>query len=112
MYCTLRTTLTAVLAVLCVTVPLALADDGTVAGTIQNVDPQQGRITVRAGKDDVVELRAPADLLIGLQSGDVVEVKRAGQHALFIQRQQDSGQRPELGGALQLQAPVERPKAP
>ena len=50
MFCTLRTTLTAVLAVLCVTVTLALADDGTVSGTIQNVDPQQGRITVRAAR--------------------------------------------------------------
>ena len=112
MFCTRRTTLPAVLAVLGVTVPLALADDGTVSGTIQNVDPQQGRITVRVGKEDVVELRAPADLLIGLRHGDVVEVKRAGQHALFIPRQQDSGQRPELGGALQLHPPVEIPKSP
>jgi hypothetical protein len=95
-----------------VTVPLALADDGTVSGTIQNVDPQQGRITVRVGKEDVVELRAPADLLIGLQHGDVVEVKRAGQQALFIQRQQDSGQGPELGGALRLHPPAEMPKSP
>ena len=112
MFCILRPTLTAVLAVLCVTVPLALADDGTLSGTIQNVDPQQGRITVRVGEEDVVELRAPADLLIGLRRGDVVEVKRTGQQPLFIQRQQDSGQRPEFGGALRLHPPVEMPKSP
>jgi hypothetical protein len=75
------------------------------------VDPQQGRITVRTGEDNVVELRAPAELLIGLQNGDAVEVKRSGKQATFIQRQQESEQRPEVGGALQLQPPVEMPKS-
>jgi hypothetical protein len=91
---------------------LALAADGTLSGIVQNVDPQQGRITVQAGRDNVVELRAPADLLIGLQSGDAVEVKRSGQQATFIQRQQESGQRPNMGGALQFQPPLEIPKQP
>jgi len=103
-------TLTIVLAVLCVMSTVVLAADGTLAGTVQNVDPQQGRITVRAGENNVVELRAPAELLIGLQSGDAVEVKRSGQQATFIKRQQESGQRPDIGGALQLQPPVEMPK--
>ena len=110
MFRTLCKTLTVVLAVLCVTSNLALAVDGTLSGTVQNVDPQQGRITVRAGEDNVVELRAPADLLIGLQSGDTVEVKRSGQQATFIKRQQESGQRPDIGGALKLQPPAEMPK--
>jgi hypothetical protein len=76
MFRTLRKTLTAALAVLCVTSVLALAAEGTLAGTVQNVDPQQGRITVRAGEDNVVELRAPADLLIGLHKG--MNHKRGG----------------------------------
>jgi hypothetical protein len=104
-------TLTIALAVLCVMSATALAADGTLSGTVQNVDPQQGRITIRAGEDNVVELRAPAELLIGLQSGDAVEVKRSGQQATFIKRQQESGQRPDIGGTLQLQPPVEMPKA-
>ena len=111
MFHTLCKTLTIALAVLCVMSTVALAVDGTLSGTVQNVDPQQGRITVRAGEDNVVELRAPAEILIGLQNGDVVEVKRSGQQATFIKRQQESGQRPDIGGTLQLQPPVEMPKA-
>ncbi len=111
MFRTLRKTLTVTLAMLCMTSALALAADGSLSGTVQNVDPQQGRITVRAGEDNVVELRAPADLLIGLQSGDAVEVKRSGQQATFIKRQQENGQRPDIGGALQLQPPAEMPKS-
>src|SRR5215218_8932423 len=71
MFHTLCKTLSTALAVLCVISAIVLAADRTLAGTVQNVDPQQGRITVRAGEDNVVELRAPAELLIGLQSGDV-----------------------------------------
>ena len=111
MFRTLRKTLTVALAVLYVTSVVALAADGTVSGTVQNVDPQQGRITVRAGEDNVVELRAPAELLIGLKSGDAVEVKRSGQQATFIKRQQENGRRPDIGGTLQLQPPVEMPKS-
>jgi hypothetical protein len=54
---TFRKTLTNVLAIWCVTSALALATDSTLVGTVQNVDPQQGRITVRAGEDNVVEAR-------------------------------------------------------
>ena len=111
MFHTLCKTLTIALAVLCIMYAAALAADGTLSGTVQNVDPQQGRITVRAGENNVVELRAPADLLIGLQSGDAVEVKRSGQQATFIKRQQESGQRSDIGGTLQLQPPVEMPKS-
>ena len=84
MFRTLRKTLTIALAILCVTSVLALAADGTLSGTVQNVDPRQGRLTVKAGEDTVVELRAPAALLIGLQNGDVVDVTRSGQHATVI----------------------------
>ena len=108
---TLCKSLTVALAVLYMTAAIALATTDTLSGTVQNVDPQQGRITVRAGEDTVVELRAPGELLIGLQSGDAVEVKRSGQQATFIKRQQESGQRHDIGGTLQLQPPVDMPKS-
>ena len=111
MFRTLRKTLIVALTGLFVISAVALAADSTLSGTVQNVDPQQGRITVRAAEDNVVELRAPAELLIGLQDGDAVEVKRSGQQATYIKRQQESGQRPDTGGALQLQPPVEMPKS-
>jgi hypothetical protein len=111
MFRTFPTILTIVLAMWCVTSALALEAASTLSGTVQNVDPQQGRITVRAGEDNIVELHAPAELLIGLQSGDTVEVKRSGQQATFIKRQQESGPRSDIGGALRLQPPVEMPRS-
>lgn len=108
---TLRSTLAVALAVLFVASAVALAAEGTVSGTVQNVDPQQGRITLSSGEDTIVELRAPAELLAGLQSGDAVEVKVSGQKATFI-RKQEGVQRPDTGGALQLQQPGGMPKSP
>jgi len=110
MFRTFRQTLTVTLSMLCVAYAVALAAEGTLSGTVQNVDPQQGRLTVRAGEDNVVELRAPAELLTGLQNGDAVEVMRSGQHATFIRRR-EGAQRPDIGGALRLQPPEERLKA-
>jgi hypothetical protein len=107
---TLYKTMRVALAILCVVFTVARAADETLSGTVQNVDPQQGRLTVKAGEDNVVELRAPTELLNDLQSGDVVEVKRSGQQATFIRRQ-EGGQRPDIGGALRLQPPVEMPKS-
>ena len=107
---TLHKTMIVALAILCVAFTVARAADETLSGTVQNVDPQQGRLTIKAGEDNVVELRAPAELLTDLQSGDVVEVKRSGQHATFIRRQEGM-QRPGIGGALRLQPPVEMPKS-
>jgi len=110
MFRTLRSTLIVALAMLFVASAVALAAEGTVSGTVQNVDPQQGRITLNSGEDKTVELRAPAELLVGLQTGDAVEVKISGQKATFI-RKQEGVQRPDLGGALQLQPPAEMPKS-
>lgn len=111
MYRILRRTLTVVLTVLCIACAVALAAEDILSGTVQNVDPHQGRLTVRAGEDHIVELRAPAELLPGLQNGDAVEVTRSGRHATLIRRQ-ERGQRPDIGGALRLQPPEERLKAP
>jgi hypothetical protein len=100
-----------VLVVLCVASTIALAADSTLSGTVQNVDPQQGRITVKSEENHIVELRAPADLLTGLQNGDSVAVTRSGRQATFIRRQ-EGVQRPELGGTLRLQPPEDFPKSP
>ena len=108
---TLRITLIIAAAVLCIASAGAMAAESTLSGTVENVDPQQGRITVRAGEDTLVELRAPAEILKGLQTGDAIEVKRSGQQATFIRRLQ-GGPRPDLGGVLRFQPSDELPKAP
>jgi hypothetical protein len=101
---TFRSPLVLALAALCVASAVALADGTTVFGTIQNVDTDQGRLTLRAREDKIVELQAPAELLSGLQTGDAVEVKVSGQKATMIFKQGEA-QRPELGGALLQQQP-------
>lgn len=109
MFHTLRNILTVALAVLCVASAVALAAE-TVSGTVENVDPQQGRMILRADEGKAMELRAPTELLTGLQNGDAVEVKLSGQRATFIRRQ-EGVQRPEMGGALRLQPPIDMPKS-
>jgi hypothetical protein len=49
-------------------------------------------------------------LLLAHQNGDAVEVKLSGQRATFIRRQEGM-QRPEMGGALRLQPPIDMPKS-
>lgn len=107
---TLHSILAVALALLLVASVVALAAEETVSGTVENVDPQQGRMILRAEEGKVMELRAPADLLTGLQNGDAVEVKLTGQRATFIQRQ-EGVQQPYIGGALRLQPPVDMPKS-
>jgi len=110
MFHTFRSTLAVALAVLCVASAVALAAKETVSGTVENVDPQQGRMILRAEEGKAMELRAPAELLIGLQNGDAVEVKLSGQRATFI-RKQEGVQQPDIGGALRLQPPIDMPKS-
>jgi len=110
MFRTLRSILTGALAVLFVVSAVALAAE-SVSGTVENVDPQQGRMILRADEGKAMELRAPTELLTGLQNGDAVEVKLSGQRATYIRRQ-EGVQRPELGGALRLQPPLDMPKSP
>ena len=110
MFHTFRSTLAVALAVLCVASAVALAAKETVSGTVEHVDPQQGRMILRAEEGKAMELRAPAELLIGLQNGDAVEVKLSGQRATFI-RKQEGVQQPDIGGALRLQPPIDMPKS-
>jgi hypothetical protein len=109
MFRTCRSILTVALTVLFVASAVALAADATVSGTVENVDPQQGRMILRADEGKTMELRAPGDLLTGLQDGDAVEVKISGQRATFIQKQEGVPQRPNVGGALRLQPPIDMP---
>jgi len=104
MFCTFRSPLVVALAALCVASAVALAAGTTVFGTIQNVDADQGRLTLRAKEDKIVELQGPAELLAGLKSGDAVEVKLSGQKATMILKQGEA-QQPEIGGALLQQQP-------
>ena len=109
---TLRTTLVVVLAVLLIASAVALAAEVTMSGTVQNVDPDEGRLMLSSEAGNTVELHAPADLLTGLQNGDAVEVKVSGRTATFIRRHEGVPQRPDMGGALQLQPPDGRSKSP
>src|SRR5215831_13746484 len=111
MFRTCRSILAVALAALFIASAVALAADATVSGTIENVDPQQGRMILRAGEGKAMELRAPTELLTGLQNGDAVEVKISGQRATLIHRQ-EGVQRPDIGGALRLQPPIDMPKSP
>jgi hypothetical protein len=106
MFRTLRSILAVALATLFVASAGALAAVATVSGTVENVDPQQGRMILKAEEGKTMELRAPADLLTGLQNGDAVEVKLSGQRATFIRRQ-EGAQRPDMSGALRLQPPID-----
>jgi len=108
---TFRSPLVVALAALCVVSATALAAGSTVFGTIQNVDTDQGRLTLRAREEKIVELQAPAELLVGLQTGDAVEVKVFGQKATMI-RKQGEAQQPETGGALLQQQPDEMRPSP
>src|SRR5262252_3323538 len=104
MFRTLLSTVAIALAVLFVVSAVTLAAEGTMSGTVQNVDPQQGRMILNSEAGKTMELRAPAELLTGLQNGDAVEVKVSGQRATFIQKQEGE-QRLDMGGALRLQPP-------
>jgi len=94
---TLRRTLAVALAVLCVASIVALAADTTMVGTVQQVDPNKGHITLRSEEGKTVQLQAPAALLTSLQAGDAVEVKVSGQKATVIHR---------LGSEIQPQRPA------
>jgi sporulation protein YlmC with PRC-barrel domain len=47
---------------------------GTMAATVQNVDQNAKLLRLRTANDEVVELKAPTELLSTLQTGDRVEV--------------------------------------
>lgn len=63
---------------------VALAAD--MAGTITKVNAQKGTLTVQSTDGKQVELQAPAEMLAGLQEGDVVQVKTSGKKATDIQK--------------------------
>jgi sporulation protein YlmC with PRC-barrel domain len=51
-----------------------MAGAGTMAATVQNVDQSAKLLKLRTANDEVVELKAPTELLSTLQAGDRVEV--------------------------------------
>jgi len=104
MFRTIRRTLVVALAVLCVASTVALAADETVLGTIQNLDVQQGRMTLQSTEGKTVVLQAPAALLADLEAGDAVAVKVSGQKATLIQRLEGT-QPTDRGSAMPQQRP-------
>jgi sporulation protein YlmC with PRC-barrel domain len=51
-----------------------MAGAGAMAATVQNVDQSSKLLKLRTANDEVVELKAPTELLSTLQAGDRVEV--------------------------------------
>jgi sporulation protein YlmC with PRC-barrel domain/Cu/Ag efflux protein CusF len=66
--------------------------DETISATVQGVDAQQETVTLRTSDGETVDLRAPAELLAGLQSGDAVEVAMVGKEVRAIHKKEDGAQ--------------------
>jgi sporulation protein YlmC with PRC-barrel domain len=78
------------------------AQETVMSGTVAAVDVPGERLTLKAAGGKAVELQAPVEMLNGLQSGDVVEVKIAGTRATEIHKQK-SGSSSDTGNMQQLQ---------
>ena len=78
---------------------VAFAAVTTVGGTIQHVDAAAGRLLLRSAEGTLVAVQVPTALLASLQTGDRVEVKQAGPHALIL-RTLARVSRPPRAGAL------------
>lgn len=63
-----------------------------VAATIEEVNAQAETIILRTRDNETVALQAPADMLMGLQAGDVVEVRMSGKRAIDIHKQKTGQQ--------------------
>jgi hypothetical protein len=85
-------TLVVALTALFVVSTLALAADTKMTGTIQDIDGQKGFITLRSEDGGVVDLRAPTELLAGLQTGDMVEVKTSGRTVTEVSKKESAQQ--------------------
>jgi hypothetical protein len=82
-------TLIVILTALFMVSTLVLAADTKMSGTIQDVDVQKGFITLRSEDRGIVDLRAPTELLAGLQTGDVVEVKMSGKTVTEVSKKEN-----------------------
>jgi sporulation protein YlmC with PRC-barrel domain len=56
------------------------------SATVADLDAQQGSISLTTRTGETLDLRAPAALLAGLQTGDVVEVSRSGNAVTKIRK--------------------------
>jgi Cu/Ag efflux protein CusF len=63
--------------------------DEIMSATVQGVDAQQETVTLRTSDGETVDLRAPAELLAGLQAGDAVEVARVGKEVKAIHKKEE-----------------------
>jgi hypothetical protein len=85
-------------AVLFIASTVALAAEESLMGTVQSVNTKEGTLTLKSEDGKTVELKAPAALLTGLQTGDAVEVRASGQQATMINKMGVGGtpQRPGM----------------
>lgn len=103
-------TLIVVLAALLIASTAVLAAEGMMSGTVQKVDAQSGRLTVKSDEGRTMELQAPAALLEDLEAGDMVMVKMSGQKVTAIQKQ-DAGMPPGMSDSTAPQQPKGMPPA-
>jgi len=75
------------------TVALGGGAEKAMSGTIQEVNREEGTITLKSMDGKTVELEAPAALLTGLQAGDAVEVRATGDQVTSI-KQKGNAQQP------------------
>jgi sporulation protein YlmC with PRC-barrel domain len=68
-----------------------------ISATIESIDSQKGNVTLRTESGETVDLRVPAELLVGLQVGDAVEVKASGNTATAIHKKEETPQSRMLG---------------
>lgn len=78
------------------------SESAMVSGTVAEVNAENESFTLQAEDGKAIELQAPAEALIGLQTGDSVEVKLAGERAMEIHKKESTRQ-PGMGQSEQTQ---------
>ena len=78
------------LAVLLVAPPLVLAATETVAGMVQEVDMDNGRLVITTDADETRELTVPKELLKGLEPGDDVTIQMVDGKVTAIDKDKDA----------------------
>jgi hypothetical protein len=86
MYRKLIRTLAMALTVLCVVAALALAGSQKVTGTVTDVQPTKGSVTLMTKDGKTQALSGPQKLLAGLRSGDNVEAVIEGKEIKAINK--------------------------
>lgn len=76
--------------------------ENAVSATVQEVNVQAETVTLKTKRDETIQLQAPSEMLMGLQTGDAVAVKMSGKQATEI-RKTEPAQQPSPGAKQQPQ---------